>query len=99
MQFQSWNKFALLLYELSNKKGVKGGNNSSSLISPAQFHEGGTRSNKNVNKWGSWACLDCDSYVLVDNPNDKSDTLDRLRKQLFEQFGAVSYTHLRAHET
>ena len=34
MQFQSWFKFALLLYELSNKKGVKGGNNSSSLISP-----------------------------------------------------------------
>ena len=22
MQFQSWDKFALLLYELSNKKGV-----------------------------------------------------------------------------
>ena len=42
MQFQSWDKFALLLYELSNKEGVKGGNNSSSLISPAQFHEGGT---------------------------------------------------------
>ena len=91
MQFQSWDKFALLLYELSNKEGVKGGNNSSSLISPAQFHEGGTRSNKNVNKWGAWACLDCDSFVLDNNPNTKSDTSIQLKKQLYKMFGAYEY--------
>ena len=73
MQFQSWDKFALLLYELSNKKGVKGGNNSSSLISPAQFHKGGTRSNKNVNKWGLFR-LDCDSFILDNNPCTEPDT-------------------------
>ena len=79
MQFQSWDKFALLLYELSNKEGVKGGNNSSSLISPAQFHKGGTRSNKNVDKWGAWSCLDVDSYILADT---SGDVLVQLKKEL-----------------
>ena len=88
MQFQSWDKFALLLYELSNKEGVKGGNNSSSLISPARFHEGGTRSNKNVDKWGAWSCLDVDSYILADT---SGDVLVQLKKELYEKFGVYEY--------
>ena len=56
MSFDSWDKFEELLYKLSNERGAKGGNNSSSLI-VLLLHEGGTRSNKNVNKWGSWLVL------------------------------------------
>ena len=91
MQFQSWDKMCLLLYELSNKKGEKGGNNSSALISPAIFHKDGTRSNKNVNKWGSWACLDCDSFILDGASDIQHTNLDLLTKQLYDLFGAYEY--------
>ena len=79
MSFDSWDKFEELLYKLSNERGAKGGNNSSALISPARFDEGRTRSNKSVNKWGAWSCLDVDSYILADT---SGDVLLQLKKEL-----------------
>ena len=88
MSFDSWDKFEELLYKLSNERGAKGGNNSSALISPARFDEGRTRSNKSVNKWGAWSCLDVDSYILADT---SGDVLVQLKKELYEKFGAYHY--------
>jgi len=58
----SWEDFVQMLLNLSKKKGEKGGNNSSPLISPARYVETSTRSNKNVTHWGSWAAVDVDDF-------------------------------------
>jgi hypothetical protein len=55
-----------LLFTLSRLPGYKAKKGetkkSSSLISPAVYAKGGTRSNANVTSWGGWAALDVDEY-------------------------------------
>lgn len=65
MEFDTWEKFENLLYQLSKKEGQKGGSNSSPLISPANYQRDSTRSNKNVVLWGSWCCVDVDDYPIM----------------------------------
>lgn len=62
MNLKTWNDFQDLLQGLSQKEGQKGGNNSSPLISPATYFPNTTRSNKNVDYWGSWCALDVDDF-------------------------------------
>tara|TARA_R110000772_G_scaffold218161_1_gene328751 strand:+ start:2648 stop:3577 length:930 start_codon:yes stop_codon:yes gene_type:complete len=71
----SWDAFERMFLNLSKKKGNKGGNNSSPLISPAIYHEGGTRSNKNVVEWGHWCAMDIDEFDPLD---DLSETLQHI---------------------
>ena len=63
---QSWADFEKLLFTLSRLPGYKAKRGetkkSSSLISPAVYAKGGTRSNANVTSWGGWAALDVDEY-------------------------------------
>jgi len=69
MEFDSWEKFEGLLNDLSQKEGQKGGKHSSPLISPACYHEGTTRSNRNVTYWGGWAAVDVDDFSILDGVN------------------------------
>ena len=63
---KSWADFEKLLFTLSRLPGYKAKRGetkkSSSLISPAVYAKGGTRSNANVTSWGGWAALDVDEY-------------------------------------
>lgn len=63
---KSWADFEKLLFTLSRLPGYKAKKGetkkSSSLISPAVYAKGGTRSNANVTSWGGWAALDVDEY-------------------------------------
>ena len=61
----SWDAFERMFLNLSKKEGNKGGNNSSPLISPAIYHEGGTRSNKNVVEWGHCVLWILTSLILL----------------------------------
>tara|TARA_R110000868_G_scaffold94549_1_gene260805 strand:+ start:20764 stop:21699 length:936 start_codon:yes stop_codon:yes gene_type:complete len=72
----SWQKFSEMLFALSNKKGEKGGNNSSPLISPAVYNEGGTRSNKNVVSWAGWCAIDVDDFSI--HSGDLNQSLQRI---------------------
>ena len=81
-EFNSWNDFEHLLYGLSELKGQKGGRDSSPLISPARYYDDTTRSNKNVDYWAGWACLDVDDYA-VDSAV--------LEQTLYEKFGEHHY--------
>jgi hypothetical protein len=61
MDFDSWEDFTNLLYNLSqrpldNKQAAQ-------LISPAIYEAGTTRANKNVTEWGHWACVDIDEGI------------------------------------
>lgn len=80
----TWDKFVELLYGLSNKKGVKGGGNSSPLISPAVFKTDSTRSNDNTLYWGNWCAVDVDDH-------DYSSDLDVLKGELHAKFGHLDY--------
>jgi len=68
MSLESFDEFEKLLYGLSKKpgykpkKGERPGQNASVLITPATFHAGTTRANKNVIGWGGWAAIDVDDY-------------------------------------
>lgn len=81
-EFDSWDDFTHLLYGLSEQKGQKGGSDSSPLISPARYFPDTTRSNKNVNCWSGWACLDVDDYSV---------DADKLEQTLYEKFGEHHY--------
>ena len=63
---KSWSDFEKLLFTLSRLPGYKAKKGetkkTSSLISPAVYAKGGTRSNANVTSWGGWAALDVDEY-------------------------------------
>ena len=61
---KSWEEFSEMLYTLFQKKGEKGGNNSSPLISPAVYVEDSTRSNKNVMYWAGWCAVDVDDFSM-----------------------------------
>ena len=82
MEFDTWEKFESLLYSLSEKKGQKGGRDSSPLISPARYRVDTTRSNKSVEVWGGWACLDVDDFVC---------SSEHLEQTLYEKFGEYYY--------
>lgn len=60
MEFESWDDFVSLLEDLSKKPLAS--KKDAPLISPAVYTEGTTRSNKNVEQWGHWACVDIDDY-------------------------------------
>ena len=62
MDFDTWQGLEDLLFELSQKKGKKGGSDSSPLISPAIFKSSTTRSNDSVLGWGNWCCIDVDDF-------------------------------------
>jgi len=68
MDFDSWEKFEKLLYNLSKQSGFKprkgeySNRTPSPLISPATYAEGTTRANKNVTEWSGWCALDIDDY-------------------------------------
>lgn len=67
MNFGSFDELENLLYCLSKKPGYKpkkGEFNkaASELITPAIFHKGTTRANKNVISWGGWVAIDVDDY-------------------------------------
>lgn len=63
---ESWEEMVKLLTTLSERPGYKPVRGEfkkgSSLISPAVYEDGTTRSNTNVIKWGRWAALDIDDY-------------------------------------
>lgn len=69
MDFTTWKDFEKLLYELSEveRKSKK----SASLISPAIYLPGTTRSNKNVIEWASWAAIDVDDHDFKGNLQDE----------------------------
>ena len=89
MTFDSWEKFVVLLSELYDKKGEKGGRNSSPLISPADYITDTTRSNKNVNRWSGWCCLDVDDYMVHTDSN--RSPVECLKQQLQEKYGRFEY--------
>ena len=62
-EYDSWEAFEKLFYNLSKKEGQKGGFNSSPLITPAMYHTDTTRANRNVSHWGGWCCVDVDDFV------------------------------------
>lgn len=70
MNFESFAGLEKLLYALAKKPGYKPrkdvripkGVTPSPLISPALYTEGKTRSNKNVESWSGWCCIDVDDY-------------------------------------
>lgn len=82
-EFETFDEFESLLYSLSEQHGEKGGRNSSPLISPASYVSKTTRSNRNVEHWGGWSCLDVDTKLGV--------TSDELESYLYEQFGGFRY--------
>lgn len=88
-EFDSWSAFEDLLYSLSKERGEKGGRNSSPLISPARYLADTTRSNKNVDYWGGWACLDVDDYHLPSVAD--SNPVECLKENLHEMFGGFHY--------
>lgn len=69
MDFDSYDEFENLLYQLSKvpgykpKKDERNHPNASKLISPAVFNTGDLRRNINVKCWGGWCALDIDDYT------------------------------------
>jgi hypothetical protein len=62
MDFETWDGFEHLLFDLSKKDGKKGGDDSSPLITPAIFRKNTTRANDNVLSWAKWCCIDVDDF-------------------------------------
>jgi|TARA_R110000822_G_scaffold31629_6_gene91461 hypothetical protein len=89
MILDSWDGVEKLLRDLYKQEGKKGGRNSSVLISPARYFPDSTRSNKNVDLWGGWACLDVDDYVV--HPHPTRSPVECLTIQLAEAFGRFHY--------
>ena len=84
VSMSSWVEFVELLQGLSNQKGVKGGVDSSPLISPAIFEKGTTRSNRSVSHWGSWCAVDVDDHIY-------STCVLELKETLIEQFNDLDF--------
>ena len=84
VSLDGWDKFVSLLYGLSKQKGEKGGNNYSSLITPAVFEDGSTRSNRSTLHWGSWCAVDVDDHAY---PND----ILLLKETLIDQFNGLDF--------
>jgi hypothetical protein len=62
--YESWPELVQMFKNLSVKKGSKGGNNSSPLISPALYVQKSTRSNRNVERWSRWCAVDVDDFDI-----------------------------------
>lgn len=66
--YDSWEKLESVLYNLSEKPGLKAKRGEKSkkkpspLISPAIYKPNCTRANANVEAWAGWAALDVDDY-------------------------------------
>lgn len=84
MSLSSWAEFRGLLYNLSQKRGEKGGSNSSPLISPAIFEDGTTRANRNTTHWGGWCAIDIDDHNL-------GGDIEQLKEFLHGRFGKYNY--------
>ena len=84
MNFDSWGEFVGLLYNLSQKIETK---QSASLISPAVYTEGTTRSNKHVEFWGNWAAVDVDDLTL-----DSDVTIVDYISERFADYDFVCYS-------
>jgi hypothetical protein len=75
MDFQSWEDFVFLLRGLSRQP--LNSKQDASLISPAIYEVGTTRSNRNVVEWGHWACVDVDDYTgTIDAIVDRFQSTD-----------------------
>jgi hypothetical protein len=66
--FGDFDRFSDMLHKMSRREVIKPRKGSARskkdapLISPAVYHEGTTRANRNVIRWGGWAALDVDDY-------------------------------------
>lgn len=87
MDFETWEGFEDILFKLSEKKGQKGGVNSSPLISPAIFRNETTRANDNVLGWGRWCCIDVDDYS-----GSILDALEPLKQYYYVCYSTASST-------
>ena len=85
MSLASWREFVGLLKGLYTKRGQKGGNNSSPLITPAVFTDGTTRANRNTTHWAGWCCVD------VDDHNYPTTSLEELEQAIRDDFGQYDY--------
>lgn len=88
MDFSSWEKFEELLYNISSlegfkpsRDGLKRGEKSSPLISPAIYKPGTTRANDNVIEWAGWAAIDVDDHKFEGD----------LKNELHRRFGSWDY--------
>jgi hypothetical protein len=88
MDFDSWEKFEKLLYQLSKqpgrkaKKGERFTKDVSPLISPAVYKPDATRANNNVIEWAGWAALDVDNV---------EESMDKVLKQ-YQEYYFVCYS-------
>jgi hypothetical protein len=70
MEFDSFDQFEALLFQLSKvpgykpKKDEKYNSKASPLITPATFKSQTTRANANVECWAGWAAIDVDDYPI-----------------------------------
>lgn len=78
-RMKSFEDFEAGLYALS--KVPRSGKKSATLISPAVFEPGTTRSNKNVIKWAGWCAVDVDDHEFKGN----------LQNELHSRFGHWHY--------
>tara|TARA_B100000085_G_scaffold51411_1_gene44747 strand:+ start:4938 stop:5867 length:930 start_codon:yes stop_codon:yes gene_type:complete len=60
-QFENFEKFERALYGISEVERTN--KLSATLISPAVYQQGTTRSNANVVKWSGWCAVDVDDYT------------------------------------
>ena len=83
VSLKSWSDFKDLLYSLSKIPETK---KTASLISPAIYTTGTTRSNDNVEYWGKWAAVDVDDFDTGGYP------LDELLVSKFYNYNYVCYS-------
>lgn len=62
LEFESFAQFEMALKALSQKPVQS--KKDAYLISPANYVEGSTRSNKSVIEWGGWAAVDVDDHIF-----------------------------------
>lgn len=86
MDFPDWGSFVNCLEQMSQVP--KASKQDAVLISPAVYKEGTTRANRNVERWGHWACVDVDDYEgTID------EILDRFAGTNFVVYSTASSTH------
>tara|TARA_B100000287_G_C20594532_1_gene765591 strand:+ start:472 stop:1401 length:930 start_codon:yes stop_codon:yes gene_type:complete len=85
-RLENFLKFEQALYALSEVE--KKDKLSATLISPAVYKEGTTRSNANVIKWSSWCAVDVDEYIPEGDLKD--DLLKRFANYYFVCYSTAS---------
>jgi len=92
MVFKSFAGFETLLHDLAKQPGYKPKRGEkvqgSPLITPAIFHKGTTRANKNVISWGGWAAIDVDQYPA----GEFEKAVDTFRSHKFVCYSSASST-------